>query len=156
MKLRNHLGRPFAGFSVWQLYLSSAAAYAFGIAGSIYLCDSHFISRMGALMVAVGAIMIVVQFRYDLDVERTKAALLADSTKEAQRISSDTAHSPVIKSIAERILKDEHEATLGSAEHVRSRAVLHVAVFTSIGVLVDGFGDYLAKAAMSIAGLTCH
>jgi hypothetical protein len=148
--------RRFAGFAVWQLYVLSAGAYAIGIVGVLCLCDPHFLNRMGALVVAVGAIMIVVQFRYDLEVERTKAAMLASSDREADRIGSDTSSSPVIKSIASRLLRDENEATLGGAEKLRSRAVLHVAIFTAAGVLVDGFGDYLAKALLSASGLQCH
>src|SRR5260370_585492 len=114
--------RHFAGFSVWQLYVLSACVYAIGVVGVFTICDPHFLNRMGALIVAIGAIMIVVQFRYDLEVERAKAAMLASSDKEADRIGSDTSSSPVIKLIAARLLKDETEATLGGAEKVRSRA----------------------------------
>lgn len=148
--------RGFTGFAVWQLYFFSAAACIIGIVGAFSFCDPHFLNRMGALTVAAGAIMIVVQFRYDLEVERTKADILAQTASRAAQIQTDAAASPVIKSIAERMLREESASTVDGAEDLRSRAVVHVAAFTAFGVLVDGFGDYLAKGLLSAAGLHCH
>jgi hypothetical protein len=156
MKPTRRSRHRFTGFAVWQLYFFTISAVVLGIVGSLSLCDAHFLNRMGALMVAVGAIMIVVQFRYDLEVERSKAEFLAKTESEVERIEGDATASPVIRAIAGRILREENEATLGNAEEMRSRAVLHVAIFTSTGVLIDGFGDYLTMAILAAAGLHCH
>jgi CHASE3 domain sensor protein len=136
------LGFRWQSFAVFALFLVLV-----GILVSLCAEDPHYLERFGALIAAIGAILVVVQIRFDLAVEREFQQLLRQIDEGDQSVRSH-----VMDEVTERIKQQSKAKAHEEAKHSRTAAAVIVAAITACGELLHGWGEVLMCYIMHCTG----
>jgi hypothetical protein len=122
---------------VWQKFAVLAAMLvATGVVVSIVTNDSHYLNRFGALVAAIGAVLVVVQIRFDIAIEREFQLLLRRIDEEDESLRS-----PVLGQVANRLKEQSKLRAHEDVKTSRTSAAIIVAVITAGGEVLHGWGE---------------
>jgi hypothetical protein len=123
----------------WQNFAMLAAGLVIvGLVVSLMTKNSHYLARFGTLVAAIGAVLVVLQIRFDIAVEREFQDLLRRLDYEDSSISS-----PVLDEVAGRIRQQSKLKAHEEVKAARTSAAIIVATITAAGELLHGWGDVL-------------
>jgi hypothetical protein len=121
----------------WQYFaIGALILVALGVATSWLTGDPHYLPRFGAVVVAVGAVLVVVQIQFDIAIEREYQSIV-------RKIEDDDEPppSPAIEALAERLKENSKAMAHEEVKKSRTSAAVIVATITGCGELVHGWGD---------------
>lgn len=114
----------FVGFLLLYLIFTAWSGY--------YFDDFHIANRMGATLSAIGALLIVVQVRREVQLEQSARA---DAEFRTQRLQ--TADDALVRSL---MLKREEERYLQ-----RMRIIFCIAILIFVGEILHGWGEIILE-----------
>src|SRR3954463_11794107 len=123
----------------WQ-YFAVFSFFCLGVGGllSHYYGDEHLLASFGALVAAVGAVMVVVQIRFEITLEH-------EYQNKIGKIDAGVtdAGGPAMQSTQSRIAEGLKRQAREEFQRARTSAAIIVAGITGLGEFVHGFGHYI-------------
>ena len=131
----------------WQSFAGLATVLVIiGITTSLITRDMHHLARFGALIAAVGAVLVIVQIRFDMVVEREFQALLRRIDEGDEAVLS-----PVLDEATARIKQQSKARAQEEVKASRTSAAIIVAAITACGEILHGWGDVVMHILVALA-----
>lgn len=123
----------------WMLGLLSVVVFAAAAVGAMLALserNAHTFNRWGAVISALGALFVFVQYSYDLTLEHIRVNAKTQTTETKSGLLG-----PVERRLGEEIARRDNEFWEATIEMRRRVFVAFIALTVLFGELVHGFGD---------------